>query len=105
MSLGVRIWRTVDGRYVGDGHLDAAFLAAGIDDPVPADFDEALELLVDAYPHKASILKGSGASGGGAGGGGGCSGGKTQITRAQFGQLSPAEQRAKATDPKVEIVD
>ena len=41
MSRGVRIWRTVDGRYVGDGHLDAAFLAAGIDDPVPADFDEA----------------------------------------------------------------
>lgn len=72
----------------------------------PADFDEALELLVDAYPHKASILKGSGASGGGAGGGGGgASGGKTQITRAQFVQLSPAEQRAKATDPKVEIVD
>jgi hypothetical protein len=72
----------------------------------PADFDEALELLVEAYPHKASILKGSGASGGGAGGGGGGgSGGKTQITRAAFGQLSPAEQRAKATDPKVEIVD
>lgn len=71
----------------------------------PADFDEALELLVDAYPHKASILKGSGASGGGAGGGGGGGGGKQQITRAQFGALSPAEQRAKATDPKVEIVD
>lgn len=72
----------------------------------PADFDEALELLVEAYPHKASILKGSGASGGGAGGGGGGGGGgKQQITRAQFGQLSPAEQRAKATDPKVEIVD
>jgi hypothetical protein len=71
----------------------------------PADFDEALELLVDAYPHTASILKGSGASGGGAGGGGGGGGGKQQITRAQFGALSPAEQRAKATDPKVEIVD
>lgn len=72
----------------------------------PADFDEALELLVDAYPHKASILKGSGASGGGAGGSGaGGSGGKQQITRAQFGQLSPADQRAKATDKNVQIVD
>lgn len=72
----------------------------------PADFDEALELLIDAYPHKGSILKGANASGGGAsnnaGGGGG---GKTKISREQFSQLSPAEQRAKATDPKVEIVD
>jgi hypothetical protein len=32
-----------------------------------ADFDEAIEALVDAYPYKGSILKGSGASGMGAG--------------------------------------
>lgn len=32
-----------------------------------ADFDEALESLVDQYPHKTHILKGSGANGGGAG--------------------------------------
>lgn len=72
----------------------------------PADFDEALELLVEAYPHKGSILKGSNASGGGAsssGGGGGS--GKTKISREQFQALSPAEQRAKATDKNVEIVD
>lgn len=31
-----------------------------------AEFDEALDVLVDQYPHKDSILKGSGASGGGA---------------------------------------
>jgi hypothetical protein len=36
-----------------------------------ADTDEAIELLVEAYPHKASLLRGTGASGGGAGGGGG----------------------------------
>ena len=42
-----------------------------------ADFDEALETLVDQYPYKEQILKGSGASGGGAGGGGG-SGGNNQ---------------------------
>lgn len=39
-----------------------------------ADFDEAIETLVDAYPYKDQILKGSGASGSGAGssaGGGG----------------------------------
>lgn len=32
----------------------------------PADFDEALEILVDAYPHKDTILKGTGNSGTGA---------------------------------------
>jgi len=29
----------------------------------PADFDEALELVIEAYPHKATILKGAGRSG------------------------------------------
>lgn len=42
-----------------------------------ADFDEALETLVEQYPHKEHILKGSGANGGGAGGNGGGGGGKT----------------------------
>jgi len=32
-----------------------------------ADFEEALEIIVDAYPYKANILKSSGASGSGAG--------------------------------------
>lgn len=36
-----------------------------------AGFDEALEMLVNAYPYKDQILKGTGASGGGASGGGG----------------------------------
>lgn len=56
-----------------------------------ADADEAIELMVDSYPHKASLLKGSGGSGGGAPGGGG-GGGKRTITRAQFEALSPAER-------------
>lgn len=36
-----------------------------------ADFDEALEVLVEQYPHKDHILKGTGANGGGAPNGGG----------------------------------
>lgn len=61
----------------------------------PADFEEALEFLVDAYPHKDSILKGSGASGGGArGSNGGGAGGKV-IPRAQFDSLPPADRMAK----------
>lgn len=41
-----------------------------------AGFDEALEVLVEAYPHKEHILKSSGASGGGAPNGGGNPGAK-----------------------------
>lgn len=61
----------------------------------PADFEEALEIMVDQYPNKAAILKGSGASGGGAGGGGGQGGGgKRTVTRAQFDAMPPDQQRA-----------
>lgn len=63
-----------------------------------ADADEAIELMVDAYPHKTHILKGSGASGGGAQGGGGGGGGKKTMTRAQFSQLSPVDQAKAATE-------
>ncbi len=48
-----------------------------------ADFDEALDTLVDQYPYKESILKGSGASGSGAGSSG--SGGGTQQAKGNFG--------------------
>ena len=52
------------------------------------EFDEALEILVDADPNKASILKGSGSSGGGAGNSApGAGGGKT-VNRAQWGGMS-----------------
>lgn len=42
-----------------------------------ASFDEALELLVNQYPYKDQILKGTGASGSGAGGNGGSGGNGT----------------------------
>ena len=62
-----------------------------------ADFDEALATLLDAYPYKDQITKGSGASGGGARGGSGAggAGGKT-ISRAAFNSLPPLEQAAYA---------
>lgn len=59
-----------------------------------ATFDEAIELLVDAYPHKDHILKASGASGSGARGGGAVSG--RAISRAEFDKMSPAEQAKTA---------
>jgi hypothetical protein len=62
-----------------------------------ADADEAIEIMVNQYAHKDHILKGSGASGGGAGGGkpsGG--GGAKSMSRTQYEQLSPTEQRSFA---------
>ena len=56
----------------------------------PAGFEEGLELLIDAYPYKASILKGSGASGGGAQQSNSGNGGSQSMTRAQYDALSPA---------------
>lgn len=67
----------------------------------PAEFDEALEILVDAYPHRDNILKGTGASGGGAGGSGGGSGGKRQVTRAQFDAMEPAEKLKAAKESTI----
>lgn len=71
-----------------------------------ADFEEAIAVMVNAYPHKESILKASGATGGGANGNQGGSGGKRTMTRAQFDALDPAAKAAAVTgkDP-VTVVD
>jgi hypothetical protein len=59
-----------------------------------ASFEEAMEILVDGYPYKESILKGAGAHGGGAGGGGNGSGGKKALTRPAFEALDAAGRAA-----------
>ncbi len=62
----------------------------------PAGFDEALEHLVDSYPHKDSILKSKQNTGTGThndtGTGGGPAGGSKRVTRQQFDQMSPGDQ-------------
>jgi D-alanyl-D-alanine carboxypeptidase len=63
-----------------------------------ADFDEALEVLVDQYPYKDQILKGSGSSGSGAGSSTGNAGGKKTITRSAFEALDPAARAAAMKD-------
>jgi hypothetical protein len=74
-----------------------------------ADFDEALEIMVDAYPFKDHILKGSGASGGGAGGGG--RGGASTITRAQLSEwqasnpAKAAAEMARVREGKATLVE
>jgi hypothetical protein len=62
-----------------------------------ADFDEALETLVENYPHRDQIMKGSGASGSGASGGAG-SGGKKAYSRAEFNTFDPTRQAQVAAD-------
>lgn len=57
-----------------------------------ADFDEALEHLVETYPNRNHILKSSGASGGGGSGGGSGSGGSKSVSRAAFESMSPQAQ-------------
>lgn len=52
-----------------------------------ADFDEALETIVEAYPHKDSILRGSGQSGSGAQGNQGGQGGGADLSK-----LSPVDR-------------
>lgn len=59
-----------------------------------ADAEEAIELIVDSYPHKASILKGSGASGGGATGGNG------RMSGPDLSKLSPVERMNAARQSK-----
>lgn len=72
-----------------------------------ADFEEALETLIDAYPHKDHIMKASGAGGGGSppkGGGGPTGGGGKQITRTQFDAMTPMD-KATAMKAKTTVVD
>lgn len=57
-----------------------------------ADFDEALETLIEQYPYKDHIIKGSGASGSGAPSGKGGGGSGKSMSRAQFDQLPVFEQ-------------
>ena len=66
-----------------------------------ADFDEALETLVEDYPYRDTIVKGSGASGSGAGGSTRTIGGKKTMTRTQFDSLGPAEKAAAVKDTAI----
>ena len=58
----------------------------------PADFDEALEQLVDQYPHKESIMRAKQGSGSGAGGGNGAGRSGNTVSRERFTAMSPSEQ-------------
>lgn len=64
----------------------------------PADFEEAIERLIDGYPFKAHILKGSGAQGSGAQGNQGGGNGSKTMTRAEYDGMDHATRRQKMAD-------
>jgi len=69
-----------------------------------ASFDEALEKMVASYPHRDSILKGTGASGSGAQAGNGAAGTRT-ISREAWNRLDPIAQRSVITEQGMTLVD
>lgn len=69
-----------------------------------ADFDEALETLVTAYPNKDHILKGAILPGGGGGGGGGLPGAKT-MTKTAFEALPAKDRAAKMAEAGFALTD
>jgi len=72
-----------------------------------ADFEEAIEILVDASPFRDSILKGRQQSGSGAEGDAGGGGGKT-MTRSEYDKMAkenPAAAKKAVVDDKVQIVN
>lgn len=64
-----------------------------------ADFEEALEMIVENYPHKDAIMKGNNHQGSNNGGGGGNNNaGKKTYRRDEFAQLTPARQAEVASE-------
>lgn len=60
-----------------------------------ASFDEAIEMLVDKYQFKDTILKGTGGGSGAKGGSGGGAAGTKTMSRTDFDKLPAAERMAK----------
>ena len=91
-----------DNKIVAKGHDGNAIYSRARPGEI-ATFDEALEIMVDQYPHKETILKGSGASGSGAGGSSGTVGGKRTMSRSAFDALDPTAKAAAVKE--VAIID
>ena len=70
----------------------------------PADFDEVMETIVDQYPRRDDILKGSGASGSGTKSSAAAGGNGKTMTRAHFESLGIA-QKAEAMKSGVRLSD
>lgn len=68
-----------------------------------AGFEEALDTIISSYPHRDSILRGSG-GGSGHRGSGGAGGGEKQISRAEFDRLDAGSKQKTLADG-IAVVD
>jgi hypothetical protein len=78
--------------YNGDAKIMSVSRPGDVAEP-----DEALELLVNAYPFRDAILKGTGSSGAGSRPSNGSSG-ERRMSRAEFEKLPPMQQRKLALE-------
>jgi len=74
----------------------------------PANFDEAIEALIEQSPYRDSIMKGRGQNGSGAPGGGGGGGASKTISRAEFDKINssdPARAQKMVTAEGIQVTD
>lgn len=90
-------FKVEDGQIVAYDHTGSKIYSRSRPGEV-ADFDEALEFLIDNYPQKNYILKSSGGSGGGTPGSRGGGTGEKVMQRSEFEKLDPATQAAKVKE-------
>ena len=89
-------FKIVDGKVVGHFNGNPIFSPARPGEI--ADFDEALGYLVENYPSRDRIMKGSGQQGSGGQGSGQGGAGKKELSRSQFEALPPIAQRKHFKD-------
>lgn len=102
-----RHFKIEDNKVVPYDHLGAKLLSKSRMGEY-ADFDEALTMFVEAYPHKDAILRAPNSSGTGNNGGGGNKPGSKFVKRSDFEKMSPADQAAnalKARTGEVTLID
>jgi hypothetical protein len=92
----------VDGRVVGVDGAGARIFSRTRPGEI-ASFDEALAIIVEAYPERARILKGTVAPGGGASSGG--AGVSRSMTLAAFNALDARARAARMAEPGFRLVD
>jgi hypothetical protein len=115
IAVPVEMFRNTFGKHfkIEDGKVnaygaDGARLMSKKSIGAYADFDEAAEILVSAYPYKDTITKAPDTNGSGSGGGGGGRGNGATVTIAQFDLMTPAQQSdiaAKAGAGEINIID
>lgn len=69
-----------------------------------AEFEEAIEILIDGYPNRDAVLKGTGSGSGARNGNGGGGNGKT-MTRGEFDKLDPVSKATKMREPGFALTD